>query len=77
MQPSIVLQAFDGLDVAALCLERRVDATDDGCAFDEDGANAALGLGAADLGARQTQVFAQHLGEVARLSERRCRQACR
>lgn len=58
MQVAILPQAFDGLDVAALCLERRIDAADDGYTFDEDRANATLSLGASDLGARQTQIVA-------------------
>ena len=66
VQSAVLLNAFDGFNATALCLECRVDAADYWRAVDEDGADAALGLGTADLGTRELQVLAQHVGQVSR-----------
>src|SRR5210317_345953 len=64
VQFALLRDALDRLDRRSLCFECRVHATDDGCRIDEHRADAALGFGAAYLGAREPQVFAQHLGQV-------------
>lgn len=67
MQGFATGQPFDGLNLPPLRLERREDARVDRDAVDMNGADAALGFLAADLGAGQLQVVAQDVGQCAAL----------
>jgi hypothetical protein len=62
-------EAFDGEDVVSLGFEGGKDAGVDGLAIDEDGADAALGFVAADFGAGEAQVVAEHFGQEAGLGD--------
>ena len=57
--------AFDGQHLGTLGLERGVDARVHAAAVHDDRTRAALGLLAADLGPREAQVIAEHLGQEA------------
>ena len=54
-------EALDRRQRAAVAVERELQAGGDGAAVDEDGAGAAFALAAAELGAGQADVVAQHL----------------
>ena len=65
MQAVISGKALDGLHAGALRLESGVGATDYRRAFNQHGADAALGLVAADFRSGQAQVLANDLGQEA------------
>ena len=57
-------KAFHGLDVGALGLQNRHQATVDELAIHADRAGAALAFAAAFLGSGQVQIFAQHVEQA-------------
>src|SRR5262249_49631009 len=63
MQLAAVRHALDGLDLAALALDRQGEAGQDGLTVDEHRAGAALAELAAVLGAGELEVLAQYLEE--------------
>ena len=59
MQVAVLGQSFDGDDLSSIGVSHRIETRSHGPVVHQDRAGPALGLAAAELGARQTQVGAQ------------------